>query len=619
VCGISGIYRFDGRPVERATVERMLGATRHRGPDDEGVLVSGPVGLAHNRLSILDLSANAHQPMHDPLGDNWIVFNGEVYNFQELREALKARGCQFRSSGDTEVILQAYREWGPDCVERFNGMFALAIFEARSGRLFLARDRIGIKPLYYYADDRQLAFASETKAVVLADGVERRIDREAIPELVAFRYLTGGRTLFQGIRELEPGHSLTVSADGVVPRRYWDIPTGEEAGERSPEEWQQGLVEELERSVSYRLIADVPVGCALSGGVDSSLVTSLACGAATSEMHSFSIGFDLPEFDERPYAKQIAGALGIENHTQVLDSSAFFDLLPKLTWHMDEPINHPNSVGIWILAKLARERVTVLLSGEGGDELMGGYPRFRNLARLRGLQSALPGVRQLAGIASPMLPGRAGRIARELARDPDGMAIWASAYMPAFALEKLCGPDAAQRAERARRQILERAPKKDPVARQIHLELKTYLVSLLMRIDKMCMSHSLENRVPLLDHRLVEYASAMPSGAKLTRKRGKDPLFRIVEERFGAKMFQRPKMGFGLPVPYFHGSGARFLRDLVESQSFRERGLVDPDGVKAVVALHDRGDELPADALWILATTELWARTFIDAPGVVAG
>src|SRR5574338_131350 len=439
MCGIAGVFRFDGRPVERRVLECMLASTRHRGPDDEGIWLDGGVGFAHNRLAILDLSAGGHQPMCDPDTGNVVVYNGEIYNFREIRRDLETDGYRFRSQCDTEVLLLAYRRWGPTCVERFVGMFAFAIFDSSRRQLLLVRDRLGIKPLYFYADDRQFVFASETKAILRADGVERRFDADALPELVAFRYLTGGRTLLQQLREVQPGHQLLVDTTGWQERKWWEVPSAVTEPDLTPDRFQEGLEDRLRQSVRYRLIADVPVGCALSGGVDSSLVTALACEAATSPMRSFTIGFDVPEFDERPWAQTIASRLGIENYSQVLEESEFHERLPRLTWHMDEPINHPNSVGIWLLARLAREKVTVLLAGEGGDEVMGGYDRFRRLLRLRRLRARIPGLSPAASLLARVLRGRVGRIAADLARDTDATIVWSSAYLPSSYVRMLFG------------------------------------------------------------------------------------------------------------------------------------------------------------------------------------
>jgi asparagine synthase (glutamine-hydrolysing) len=616
MCGIAGIFRRDGGPVDPAALERMKRATRHRGPDDAGVWCQRNVGLVHNRLSILDLSANGHQPMVDERTGNIIVFNGEVYNFQEIRPELEALGHVFHSKSDTEVVLRAYAQWGEACVERFRGMFAFAIFDVKKDELFVVRDRLGIKPLYYYADGHQFIFASETKAIVLVEGVPRRINQAALPEYIAFRYVSDGRTLFQDIHELKPGHWLRVSRGGIQIRQYWDIPFHPEE-ERDDARWIDALNEELLRSVRYRLIADVPVGCALSGGVDSSLVTAMACEVAASSMKTFTIGFNGSN-DERCFAKQVSDALGVENYTEVLDAGSFYEHVPRLTWHMDEPMNHPNSVAMWQLAKLARPKVTVLLSGEGGDEVWGGYDRFRGALRFRHLAQSIPASRVLAGIAAGFARGRYGRIARELHRDDDGRLIWSSAYLPSQYLDGLFGPGAVERAEQQRREILTKAPTDDLVNRHIYYELKTYLVSILMRNDKMTMAVGLENRVPLLDHKVIELAGRLPTRLKVDRTQGKKALFRLVEKRFGRALFNRPKVGFALPPAYFQGEGLARIHEIVGSKSFRERGWMDSKGVDVVMKSHAAGSEHAPEAAWVFAALEIWARTFIDRVGEIA-
>ena len=591
---------------------------RHRGPDDEGLFLEGAVGLAHNRLSIIDLSARGHQPMHDPLGHTWIVYNGEIYNFQEIRKELQTAGYRFRSTGDTEVILYAYREWGRQCVERFNGMFAFVLFDQTTRALFAARDRLGIKPFYYYVDDRQFVFASETKAIVQADGVPRRIRREALPELVAFRYVCNGQTMFENIHELKPGHWIEVKPSGIRVRQYWDIPY-DQSDEATDNLWVSGFCDELKKSVQRQLISDVPVGCALSGGVDSSLVTALSCEISVSSMKSFSIGFDDKKFDERNYARHVSDVLGIKNYRQVLTENAFYENLPRLVWHMDEPINHPNSIGIWMLSKLAREKVTVLLTGEGGDELMGGYGRYRTLLQHRHLARAVPGCRFASYFVPDRAGGRIGRVARELRRDDDGRIIWSSCYLPSQHIRSLFGDRGIEQAEAQRRVMLESAPSANLINRHLYLDQKTYMASVLIRNDKMTMAESLEGRVPFLDHHVVEYAARMPTSLKVDRHQAKIALVRLASERFGPEFFRRVKSGFGLPVAYFQDRGLGILKDLIRSRSFRERGMMEPKAVDDLLSRHEKGRENLAEGLWLLATLELWARTFIDRPAVIVG
>lgn len=590
---------------------------RHRGPDDEGLFLDGAVGLAHNRLSILDLSAHGHQPMHDAEGRTWIVYNGEIYNFQEIRKDLEAAGHRFQSTGDTEVILHAYRQWGRECVERFNGMFAFVLYDQKTRDLFAVRDRLGIKPFYYYVDDRQFVFASETKAVVQADGVPRRIRREALPELVAFRYLCNGRTMFENIHELKPGHWIEVKPTGIQLRQYWDIPY-DGVEESTDDRWVSGFRDELKKSVQYQLISDVPVGCALSGGVDSSLVTALSCEASISSMKSFSIGFDDEDFDERNYARHVSDVLGIENYGKVLTENAFYQNLPRLVWHMDEPINHPNSIGIWMLAKLAREKVTVLLTGEGGDELMGGYGRYRKVLQHRHLARKIPGSRLASYFVPDRTAGRMGRVARELRRDDDGRMIWSSCYLPSPHIRRLFGDRGIEQAEAQRRVMLENAPRGNLINRHLYLDQKTYMASVLIRNDKMTMAEGLEGRVPFLDHHVVEYAARVPTSLKVDRRHGKIALVRLAGERFGKEFFQRVKSGFGLPLAYFRDRGLEILKDLIRSRSFRERGMMEPMAVDELLNRHEQGRENLAEGLWLLATLELWARTFIDRPAEIA-
>lgn len=615
MCGISGIQRFDGRPVAPDELARMRDSTRHRGPDDEGTYLSGSVGLAHNRLSILDLSPNGHQPMSDDRGELWIVFNGEVYNYREVRKDLESLGHVFRSTGDTEVVLHAYREWGRDCLARFNGMFAFAILDVQSRRMFCARDRLGIKPFYYFLDDKQFVFASEIKAILRAEGIPREIRREALPELVAFRYLSGDRTLFKSIRELEPGCYLDITPTSQRMARYWDISFDDNAPSAEDSHWYDGFEEAFRKSVKYQLISDVPVGCALSGGVDSSLVTAFACESTISAMKTFSIGFSDAAADERAYAQAAAAALGVENHVQELNEELFFGNAARLTWHMDQPINHPNSIGIWLLARLARERVTVLLTGEGGDELFGGYHRFRTVMKYRHFRNRVPGSRLMAQFMPERGSGRLSRFAREMSRDDDALMIWSSAYLPSTEVSGLLGPRSIQEAEIPRRQVLESARTGDPLRRHLYLEQKTYLPALLKRADKMTMAVSLECRVPFLDHHVVEYAARVPNRLKVNRNQGKVILFTLAERRFGADLFRRPKSGFGMPRRFFQGKGFAFIKDLLTCRTFKDREILSASGIERLLRIHESGEQDLSEALWLISGIELWARMFIDRPG----
>lgn len=611
MCGISGIFRFDGSPVRFDEINRMKSSLAHRGPDDDGIHLSGPVALAHNRLSILDLSPNGHQPMRSRHGGYWIVFNGEVYNFREIRAELEADGHRFHSTGDTEVVLEAYLKWGKGCLERFNGMFAFVIFDEERNEMFAARDRLGIKPFYYYLDEKQFVFGSEIKAVLEAQNVPRSIRREALPELVSFRYLSGNQTLFDSILELEPGHYMEISPLRRRKQKYWDI-TFDEQDRRSDAEWISGFEEVFSRSTQYQLISDVPVGCALSGGIDSSLVTAFGCQSAISTMQTFSIGFDDPAADERSFASAVARKLDIENHAQVMTEDLFFNNVEKLVWHMDQPINHPNSIGIWLLARLARQRVTVLLTGEGGDELFGGYYRFRTVKKYRRLRTRLPGSHLIARMMPDMGGGGIARGIRELGRDDDALMIWSSAFLPSRHLTRLFGRGAVENAEGPRREILHHAPTSNLLSRHLYLEQKSYLPALLKRADKMTMAVSLECRVPYLDHHVVEYVARMPEHLKTSTDQGKIALQQLAEREFGAELFRRPKSGFGLPSKFFRGNGLGILRDLLQSRSFVNRELVDARGVQHLIDLHDSGREDLSEALWLLAGIEVWARVFID-------
>ncbi|PYR57328.1 MAG: asparagine synthase (glutamine-hydrolyzing), partial [Acidobacteria bacterium] len=532
MCGIAGIVAADRLHAdERARLVAMRDVLAHRGPDESGIFHDDYAGLAHRRLSIVDL-ATGQQPLANEDETVWIVYNGEIYNHADVRPELEAAGHRYRTRSDTETIVHAYEEWGDRCVERFRGMFAFAIWDARRRRLLLARDRLGIKPLYWTVVDDRLLFGSEIKAILESGLVRREANERALPELLSTRYLSGAETLFKGIHRLLPGHLLVFERGEVTTKCWWDIPVGEDRGAEalSDRDAVGRFRDLLEESVRLRLMADVPLGMFLSGGLDSSAIAALMARMIDRPLQTFSVAFRQRAFSELEYARQVARAIRADAHEIVIDDRDFFGALPRLIWHEDEPIAHPSSVPLYFVSRLARDHVKVVLTGEGSDELLAGYGKYpRALANWRAGRAwqSMPGTirRWMAEAIVPRLPGRAGRYARRsflgMPRTPEAMFFDNFAAISLRRQSTLLAPRFGSLATPERAYGPSRSYFDLPnghsttLDRLLYVDLKTYLVELLMKQDQMSMAASIESRVPFLDHRLVEFAASLPSRMKL--------------------------------------------------------------------------------------------------------
>jgi asparagine synthase (glutamine-hydrolysing) len=634
MCGIAGIVAADHLHAdERVRLTSMRDVITHRGPDEAGTHCDEFAGLAHRRLSIVDLAAG-QQPLSNEDGSVWVVFNGEIYNHAEIRPELEAFGHVYRTRCDTETIVHAYEQWGDSCVERFRGMFAFAIWDAPRRRLLLARDRMGIKPLYWTVVHGRLLFGSEIKAILASGLVRAQANERAIPELLGTRYVSGTETLFSGIHRLLPGHILIFQNGVPTTRQWWDIP----AGKRRPEDDRMtdadavaGFRARLEDAVRTRLMADVPLGMFLSGGLDSSAIAALMAGMIDRPLETFSVAFKQRAFSELGYARQVARAIHANPHEIVIDKDDFFTALPRLVWHEDEPIAHPSSVPLYFVSKLAGEHVKVVLTGEGSDELLAGYGKYpRALVNWRAgaLWALAPDpIRQfVAGSIVPRLPARIGRYASRsflaMPRTPEAMFFDNFAAIGLRRQRGLVGPRLAPFATAAAyapsRAYFD-APngRSTTLDRLLYADLKTYLVELLMKQDQMSMAASIESRVPFLDHPLVEFAARLPARMKLRGRTTKWILRESVKTLLPAEILTRPKMGF--PVPFglwLRGRGADLARDILLDTRARQRGLTDPAAVAALIEAHASGTAQGTDALWSLINLELWYRTFIDGEGV---
>jgi asparagine synthase (glutamine-hydrolysing) len=636
MCGICGLVG----DADRARVEGMLARIAHRGPDDEGVYVSppGPTGaraaLGHRRLSIIDLSPAGHQPMPDASRRLWLTYNGEIYNFRELRAELRARGHEFASGTDSEVILYAYREWGTDCLRRFNGMFAFAIWDEERRTLFAARDRLGIKPFYWTRTPDGFAFASEVKAFLDLPGFERALDLEGLHQYLTFLWVPDPKTVFRGVRKLAPGHFLLYAEGDDEPRieEYWDVPFAVDRATPALD-WRERLLEGLGRAVERRLIADVPLGAFLSGGVDSSLIVALMTERMDRPVQTYTIGFREEDLrhdiqgDDVRYARQVAELFKTDASERVLEPDVM-DLLPKLVYAMDEPTADPAIVTSYLICREARQTLTVLLSGIGGDELFAGYPRQKAM-RVAGFYNALP--RALVQPIVDHLPGaRPGRLNapfRNIKKMAKSAALpWSerylgfSTYFTDAEKQRLYAPalreaTAGLDAYSEHRRHLGRVTGEHPLNQLLYLDLKTFLPCLnLTYTDKTSMAVALEARVPFLDHEFVALAGRMPPELKLRGLRAKYILKRSAESLLPREVVWRKKVGFRAPVrAWLAGELRGLVEDLLSPERVARRGLFEYREIRRLIDDSLTGREDNALKVYQLLTLELWHEAFIDS------
>jgi asparagine synthase (glutamine-hydrolysing) len=625
MCGICGKLMSDREAiVPLALLKGMANAIIHRGPDDEGFFTSGPVGLGFRRLSIIDL-AGGHQPLCNEDNTIWIVFNGEIYNYQELRAFLLTKGHTFRTQSDTEVIVHLYEELGEKCVEKLRGMFGFAIWDGRNNLLFLARDRVGIKPLYYCQTPSGLLFASEIKAILADPSFPAEVEPMLIDRFLTFDYMPGEETLFRGIRKLSPGTCLVAQNGQIRTRQYWDLQFRDSGLSEAQAELQ--LVEMLEESARLHMISDVPVGFLLSGGLDSTAMLSLAVGKTDKRLSSFTVGFSEPGvIDERPFAKLAADTYGSDHHEITISSKDFADFLPKYVWHMEEPVCEPPAIALYYISKLAREFVTVLISGEGGDEAFAGYPNYRSGLWLETLKSkmgwALPLVTGPISLANRFLQN--SRIAKYnylLSHHFDSYYLsrtatperftkngYSQIYEPAFSqtLDKEVTLSPLRKLQRA-------APTGDIVNRMLYIDTKTWLPDdLLIKADKITMANSIELRVPLLDHEVLEFAASLPANLKVRGITTKYLAKKALGKRVPEPIINRRKAGF--PTPYAawlkKDLKAR-VRDILLDSRTRARGYFQHRTIQKMLD-ESLVKDLYAKEIFSLVVLELWHREFVD-------
>lgn len=629
MCGLCGVLHLDGAPADLATLDAMNACLAHRGPDQGRSLALGACGLASRRLAVLDLSPAAALPMRSADGAIAVAYNGEIYNHLELRPALEARGHSFRTTSDVETLIALYREHGPRCVERLRGMFAFALWDAPRGRLVLARDRLGKKPLYLYRDARRLAFASEIKALLRDPGVPRRFDRAQLALLLAYGYVPAPQTAFEGITMLPPGALLIVEDAAITEEVYWSPPPGAPADPAARlEDWIEPLRAALDEAVQLRLLSDVPLGAFLSGGLDSSLIVALMARHSGEPVKTFAIGFSGEDsFDETAHARRVATLLGTEHREFIVQPDAIA-LLPFLVWHHDQPFADSSAIPTYLVSQHTRAHVTVALSGDGGDELFAGYERFYAaslVARYRRLPGALRRAIEWAADRLPEATSYRGP-AQRVRRFVSGAALSPEAAYFSFVrlfddaqIAALLGgaPDPGPTAH-----FLARIPHddRDLTARLLDANLTTYLPDdLLIKADRSSMAASLETRAPFLDHMLVELAARVPANLKLRGATTKAVLKEAARGVLPDDIIDRPKHGFGVPVGrWFRKDLALYAREILLDPAAQARGLFRPGAVEALLDEHIGGRRNHGQRIWLLLTLEWWFRLFIDAAEPVA-
>ena len=630
MCGIAGKFNFDqARPVDRERLTAMATAVAHRGPDADGFYLGDSVGLGHRRLSIIDLSTG-NQPLTNEDRTIWVVFNGEIYNFADVRQELEQHGHRFRTHTDTEVIVHAYEQWGDDAVDRFRGMFAFALWDEPRRRLLLVRDRLGVKPLYYSANAGGVTFGSEIKSLLADPDVPREWSPESLDAYLALGYVPAPRTIYRNVWKLPAGHLLVAENSRVRVRRYWDLTFTGDGDPTREAEYVDRLEALVDESVRLRLLSDVPLGAFLSGGIDSSLVVASMVKSHAGRVMTTSVGFDEHAFNELEYARTVARHLKTESHEQMVRPD-IVDLLPTLAWHLDEPFADSSAVPTYCVSKAAREHVTVALSGDGGDELWGGYARHRverAEVAARGWLGRRAG--RLAGRLAERLPlaVKGARALRHLALPPDEAYARKHAYglFDPWACASIYSSDFAGEVRDADpfvdfRLAWQSCGSPDPLDRALYVDVKTYLVDDIMtKVDKMSMAVSLESREPLLDHRMLEFAATIPSSLKLRNGRSKYLLRKVLERRLPASIVDRPKHGFEAPIGrWLRGPLVPMVDALLTDGRLRDRGIFDERAVDRIWKEHRDGVADHRHRLWSLVMLELWFRQFVDArrPAIV--
>ena len=623
MCGIAGRFNFDpGRAVDRDRLMAMTDAVAHRGPDAAGCFLDTSIGLGHRRLSIIDL-ATGDQPLSNEDGSVQVVFNGEIYNFAEVRHELVAHGHRFRTGSDTEVIVHGYEQWGERCVERFRGMFAFAVWDGRARRLLLVRDRLGVKPLYYAEVPGGIVFGSEIKSLLQDPEVPREWRPDALDAYLTLSYVPTPATIYAGIHKLPPAHLLVAENGRVRVSRYWDLEFTGQGDAAREEEYREELDDLLAEAVRLRLVSDVPLGAFLSGGVDSSTVVAYMAEAGDRPPVTISVGFDDRHYDEVRHAETVARHLDCDFHALTADPRVD-ELLPVLAWHFDEPFADSSAVPTYYVSQAARRLVTVALSGDGGDELWAGYARHRVESREQQVRAALGRATPLAGWIGQALPLtiKGARSLRHLTSSPDHAYALKHAYgmFEPEVKTRLYSGDFLRRVNghdpfASFRAAYADCSSADPLDRSMYVDARTYMIDdVLTKVDRMSMAVSLEAREPLLDHKLLEFAARVPSSLKLKNGQSKYLLRRGLEGRVPRSIVERTKRGFEAPIgEWLRGPLAAMVTELLLDGRLRQRGLFNMPEVTRLWTEHRDGRADHRHRLWQMTMLEMWFRTFIDS------
>jgi len=637
MCGIVGFRSRNDFDTLRESLPLAVSRLRYRGPDDSGLFFDpeAGVGLGHSRLSVIDLSTAGHQPMSSDDGRVQIAHNGEVYNFREIRDVLEGCGHSFHSGTDTEVVLKAYLQWGIDCVRRFVGMFALSLWDGQKRCLFLVRDRLGIKPLYYHFSRGNLLFASELKALMRFDDFKKDIDREAISLFLHYQYIPAPRTIFRDTQKLLPGHYMVFDGERLASHPYWnlpEVPEGLESSHLTEEESLEALDSLLTQAVSDCLISDVPLGALLSGGIDSSVVVALMQKVNASPVRTFSVGFREPGYNEAPWASKVAKHLGTDHTEFYVTPKETMDVIPRLPEIYDEPFADSSAIPTYLVCRLARSRVTVALSGDGGDEQFSGYTRYWSTQAMAKVFQCLPGsIKKELAFLLGALPSRwvekcylqwrqflpqSFRVANFRDKWQKLISLMSQTeiqelYRMTICLwseEDLIRLTGQRLPEGVYEETFRQTEDWSLLSRLMRVDQKTYLPDAMMtKADRASMAVSLEVRVPLLDHRVVEYTAKLPEGLKYRNGTGKHLLKKLLARYIPTELFERPKMGFGVPIDsWFRGDLKPLLLDYLSPEHLRKEGLLDQTVVEETIREHLSGQSNHQYRLWALLMWEMW-------------
>jgi len=629
MCGIAGILQLDGSSPSKQILEGMTRTLAHRGPDGEGFHIDGPIGLGHRRLSIIDLSNAGAQPMCNEDGSIWITYNGEIYNFMQIRSVLQSRGHVFSSQTDSEVIVHAYEEWGVACLQKFNGMFAFGLWDNKKSILWLVRDRLGVKPLFYCQLPNVILFASEIKAILAHPDVDRQVDVQALAYYLGLNYTPAPFTLFKHVRQILPGNYLFVEHGGRVNHKeYWDIQYEENNYLKSENEYLQKFDQLLEDSVKLRLVSDVPFGAFLSGGIDSSAVSYWMGKNLNEPLKTFTIGFNEPSFDELEYARQVAEVIGAEHHEKIIQANAA-EILPKIVWHSEEPTADSSMIAVYHLAQMTRQFVTMVQSGDGADEILAGYETYQAY-HLRRLYQALPKFlrSRVFTLLVHSLPTSDAKVSLDsrLKRFITGAEVEEEAAHGAWRMifsaserQQLLAPiwdnvESHSDFLDLFRSVFERCRAKDPLNRMLYVDTRFYLPNdMLVKMDRMSMAHGLEAREPFLDYRLVEFVASLPPNMKIRNLRFKKYLLKkSMENRLPKEIIWRKKAGFNVPnARWIKGNLRPFVMDTLAPDRIREMGFLDPKTIEEMLSEHFSGRADRSHQIWGILSLALWWVQFI--------